>query len=182
MTFCRHVHEDEEIRYILEGGGFFDVHGAVFTTAGFGTRFLPGCMDTNKWIRFVVNPGDLALLPAGIYHRFMLDERNMIKERSPSNITPRWVPHYRGEVTDNNPYRVEYLCCQLLSSQIPLVMYTNTHMNATRTHVRASALAIHTNNISDRSYLRGRFAKTLNRFHRQMFEVICSIRRLSDVP
>ncbi|KAI9459368.1 1,2-dihydroxy-3-keto-5-methylthiopentene dioxygenase [Boletus coccyginus] len=65
--FYTRVHEDEEIRYILEGGGFFDVHKEE--------------KATNRWIRLVVNAGDLVLPPAGIYHRFTLDERDMIKAR-----------------------------------------------------------------------------------------------------
>ncbi|KAF8550320.1 Acireductone dioxygenase [Imleria badia] len=93
IFYSEHMHEDEEIRYILEGGGFFDVHENA----------------TNKWIRFVVNAGDLVLLPAGIYHRFTLDERNVIKARMFFKDRLKWVPHYRGETTDNNPSRVEYL-------------------------------------------------------------------------
>ncbi|KAI9571810.1 1,2-dihydroxy-3-keto-5-methylthiopentene dioxygenase [Boletus coccyginus] len=86
IFYSEHMYEEEEIRYVLEGGGFFDVHEQA----------------TNKWIRLAVNAGDLVLLPAGIYHRFTLDERNMVKGRD-------WVPHYRGEAADNNPHRVGYL-------------------------------------------------------------------------
>jgi len=77
------MHEDEEIRYILGGSGYFDVRG---TLRWFYFSFLRIVLADNRtetstdvWIRLAVEPGDLLVVPAGIYHRFTLDEKNYIK-------------------------------------------------------------------------------------------------------
>ncbi|KAI9451488.1 1,2-dihydroxy-3-keto-5-methylthiopentene dioxygenase [Russula earlei] len=91
--FEEHMHEDDEIRFILSGSGFFDI------------REHP----SNEWIRIHVLPGDLLVVPAGIYHRFTLDTLNQIKALRLFKEEPNWTPYARSPETDSNDYRVRYI-------------------------------------------------------------------------
>ncbi|EGN99906.1 hypothetical protein SERLA73DRAFT_180203 [Serpula lacrymans var. lacrymans S7.3] len=91
--YHEHMHEDEEIRYIMKGSGFFDVREH----------------DTESWIRCHMGAGDLMVLPAGIYHRFTLDENNAVRTMRLFKDEPKWIAYNRGPETDANQYRVDYV-------------------------------------------------------------------------
>ncbi|CCH58277.1 hypothetical protein TBLA_0A04840 [Henningerozyma blattae CBS 6284] len=91
IFFDEHLHEDEEIRYCLEGDGYFDFRS-----------------NKNDWIRCKVEKGDFLVVPAGIYHRFTLTSSNHIKALRLFKDQPKWlaIERTKGDLT---PIRKQYL-------------------------------------------------------------------------
>jgi 1,2-dihydroxy-3-keto-5-methylthiopentene dioxygenase len=52
-----HLHDDEEIRYFVDGSGYFDLRN-----------------KNEDYVRIHLVAGDMITLPAGIFHRFLPDE------------------------------------------------------------------------------------------------------------
>jgi 1,2-dihydroxy-3-keto-5-methylthiopentene dioxygenase len=90
--FQEHLHTDDEIRLFLEGSGYFDVRN-----------------KNDEWVRLHCFKGDMISLPAGIYHRYTNDEKNMAKVMRFFAGTPVWTPYSRSPETDRMEQRKKYL-------------------------------------------------------------------------
>lgn len=89
--FNEHFHPDDESRYVLEGSGYFDVRN-----------------EKDEWIRIRIEKGDLITLPAGMYHRFALDDQqNYLKSVRIFVNEAIWTPLWRPN--EDHFIRKEYL-------------------------------------------------------------------------
>lgn len=73
-----HLHSDDEVRFVLEGEGIFDIRSAK-----------------DEWMRVTVEQGDLIVVPANLHHRFFLTERSTIRCVRLFKDSGGWVPQYR---------------------------------------------------------------------------------------
>ena len=74
-----HFHDDDEVRFVLEGEGIFDIRSR-----------------DDRWMRVLVQEGDLIVVPAARHHRFMLTESKRIRCVRLFKDAGGWVPHYRA--------------------------------------------------------------------------------------
>ena len=73
-----HLHRDDEVRFVLEGEGIFDIRS-----------------QDGRWMRVQVEAGDLIVVPADLYHRFFLTDRQQIRCVRLFKDASGWVPEYR---------------------------------------------------------------------------------------
>jgi 1,2-dihydroxy-3-keto-5-methylthiopentene dioxygenase len=73
-----HYHTEDEVRFVVEGEGIFDVRDAA-----------------DRWIRIEVKEGDILLIPKKTHHRFMLTDAKRIRCMRLFVNHDGWAPLYR---------------------------------------------------------------------------------------
>lgn len=74
-----HLHTEDEARFVLDGEGIFDVRS-----------------NDDRWMRIVVEPGDLIIVPEDKHHRFLLTDRRKICCLRLFQDAAGWTPVYRS--------------------------------------------------------------------------------------
>lgn len=73
-----HLHTDDEVRFVLDGEAIFDIRS-----------------NDEKWMRVVVEAGDLIVVPKNKHHRFELSEMCKVHCVRLFKDQAGWVPVYR---------------------------------------------------------------------------------------
>jgi len=74
-----HAHMEDEVRLVLEGHGVYDVRAR-----------------DERWLRISVAPGDMLVIPAKRYHRFLLGPDAKVRYLQPFSERPGLIPLYRA--------------------------------------------------------------------------------------
>ncbi len=75
-----HLHEEDEVRFVLEGAGIFDIRSAE-----------------DRWMHVEVQPGDVLVVPRNRYHRFFLTDDCRIRCVRLFQDPAGWKPIYRED-------------------------------------------------------------------------------------
>ncbi len=73
-----HLHTDDEVRYVLSGGGIFDIRSI-----------------DDRWMRVEVYSGDYISVPKDRHHRFFCTQDNAIRCVRLFKDNSGWTPVYR---------------------------------------------------------------------------------------
>lgn len=73
-----HLHDEDEVRYVLEGEGVFDIRS-----------------KDDRWMIITVEKGDLIVVPKDRYHRFALTDSRTIRCVRLFQDPKGWEPKYR---------------------------------------------------------------------------------------
>jgi len=88
-----HTHALEESRLVLDGQAYYDIEDP----------------SSEKWIRVLIEKGDLIIIPVGCMHRFTPDTKNFVQLRRYYQ-TKEGEPHaISQELSQTQPGRTEYL-------------------------------------------------------------------------
>jgi len=93
--YVEHIHAGgDEVRYVIDGSGYFDIRDL-----------------NNEWVRIHAGAGDFIIFPAGIQHRFAVDEKLYIQAMRlfPGSGEPDWSSVARSAIHGNNTARNEYV-------------------------------------------------------------------------
>lgn len=77
-----HIHTDDEVRFVLEGEGYFDIRS-----------------KSDKWMHVLVEKGDFILVPADRNHLFYLTNKKQIRCVRLFKENPSWTPIYREPIS-----------------------------------------------------------------------------------